>query len=62
MLESVYGGDTGMREGRGLEWTPGHVKSPQAPPKIGATSPEGGHLQSFYISLLFFTSFDALSV
>lgn len=37
--------------------------SPSLSPKIGAASPEGGHLQSFYISLLlFFTSFDALSV
>lgn len=47
-------------------WTrmdPGARKDSPSFPKIGAASPEGGHLHSFYISLLlFFTSFDALSV
>lgn len=63
MLESVYVSDTGIRRTR-TEMDPGVQTRMESPsfPKIGAAAPEGGHLQSFYISLLlFFTSFNDTS-
>lgn len=58
MLESVYVSDTGMWRTR-TEMDPGvrTCMEPPSFPKIGTATLEGGHLQSFYISLLLFFPF-----